>query len=166
VALLFELGSRAILGVLKARKIYVPMAPSDPPARIAYMLEDSQATLIVTNRQNVALARALASEILPVITMTTWTRASLPRIPPSPFRLTPLPTSCIPPDQQVSQRGCSTVTVMYYITSWGLPTNFVSVLRTARRSSDRMVSMGPSGISLGPCSMARLSFRSTSKQKG
>src|SRR5262245_61579730 len=37
----------ALLGVLKAGKIYVPLDPSYPRARIAYMLEDSQAALIV-----------------------------------------------------------------------------------------------------------------------
>ncbi|MFQ5853349.1 MAG: amino acid adenylation domain-containing protein, partial [Candidatus Binatia bacterium] len=52
----------AILGVLKAGKIYVPLLdPSFPKARIASMLEDSQAGLVVTSRQNVSLARELAS---------------------------------------------------------------------------------------------------------
>ena len=49
VGLLFEHGAMgivAIIGVLKARKIYVFLDPSYPPNRIAYMVEDSQASLI------------------------------------------------------------------------------------------------------------------------
>lgn len=46
VALLFEHGApaiTAILGALKAGKIYVPLDASVPPARINYMLDDSHA---------------------------------------------------------------------------------------------------------------------------
>jgi amino acid adenylation domain-containing protein len=50
----------AILGALKAGKIYVPLDPSYPYARTAYMLEDSQAGLIVTNDRNLPLAKQLA----------------------------------------------------------------------------------------------------------
>jgi amino acid adenylation domain-containing protein len=46
----------AILGVLKTGKMYVPLDPSLPRARLAYMLEDSQAGLIVTNGHNLASA--------------------------------------------------------------------------------------------------------------
>jgi amino acid adenylation domain-containing protein len=70
VALLFAPGAPAItamLGVLKAGKIYVPMTPSDPPARLAYLLEDSQAALLVTNCQHAASARPLTRERLPVL---------------------------------------------------------------------------------------------------
>ena len=70
VVLLFEPGAAAImaiLGALKAGKVYVPMTPSDPPARIAYMLEDSQAALLVTNHRNVGLARGLARETLALL---------------------------------------------------------------------------------------------------
>ena len=55
IALLLEHGVPAvvgILGVLKAGKIYAPLDPSYPRARLAYILEDSQAGLIVTNNQN------------------------------------------------------------------------------------------------------------------
>jgi len=46
----------AILGVLKAGKIYVPVDPSDPQARIAFMLEDSRAALILSDGDNIASA--------------------------------------------------------------------------------------------------------------
>ena len=52
----------AILGVLKAGKIYVPMDPSLPRARIAHMLEDSQAALLLTDRKNLVSARELAQD--------------------------------------------------------------------------------------------------------
>src|SRR5439155_3996037 len=57
VALLLDQGASAIaavFGVLKAGKIYVPLDPSYPFARIAYMLEDSQAPIVVTNSTNLA----------------------------------------------------------------------------------------------------------------
>jgi amino acid adenylation domain-containing protein len=63
IALLLEHGApaiAAILGTLKAGKIYVPLDPSYPPARLAYLLEDSQAAVLVTNTRNLLLARELA----------------------------------------------------------------------------------------------------------
>lgn len=50
----------AMLGVLKAGKFFVAMDPSLPKARIATLLEDSQATLLVTDRHHVALATQVA----------------------------------------------------------------------------------------------------------
>ena len=41
----------AMLGVLKAGGAYVPLDPTYPPQRLAYMLEDSQAAVVVTSRQ-------------------------------------------------------------------------------------------------------------------
>ncbi|MFC1716326.1 AMP-binding protein [Candidatus Poribacteria bacterium] len=62
IALLLEHGTPLItglLGVLKAGKIYTPLDPSFPQARNVYMLEDSQAGLIVTNNRNISLASGL-----------------------------------------------------------------------------------------------------------
>lgn len=59
VALLFDNGAAlfaAMLGVLKAGRFFVAVDPSLPKARIAILLEDSQATLVVTDRQYLALA--------------------------------------------------------------------------------------------------------------
>jgi amino acid adenylation domain-containing protein len=61
VALLLAQGApniAAILGVLKAGKFYVPLDPMYPPARLSYMLEDSQAHLIVTDAQHLPVAEA------------------------------------------------------------------------------------------------------------
>jgi amino acid adenylation domain-containing protein len=66
VALLLEqsdpLLAASILGILKAGKIYVPIDPSYPPARTTYVLEDSQAALIVTGSSNLSLAQDLAAD--------------------------------------------------------------------------------------------------------
>lgn len=65
IALLFEQGTQviaAILGVLKAGKIYAPLDPSHPPARLTCMLEDSQATLVVTNNKNFSLAHQITQD--------------------------------------------------------------------------------------------------------
>jgi amino acid adenylation domain-containing protein len=50
----------AILGVLKAGKIYVPLDPSHPRPRITSKLEDLPASLIVTNNRNLSLANESA----------------------------------------------------------------------------------------------------------
>jgi amino acid adenylation domain-containing protein len=63
IALLFEHGApviAAIFGVLKTGKFYVPLDPLYPRARNAYMLENTQASVLVTNNQNLSLARELA----------------------------------------------------------------------------------------------------------
>src|SRR5215212_7331058 len=70
IALLLEHGASmiaTILGVLKAGKVYVPLDPSFPYARNAYILEDSQAGLIVTNNENRSLAESLSENRHPLI---------------------------------------------------------------------------------------------------
>jgi non-ribosomal peptide synthetase component F len=63
VALLFEEGAfiiAAILGVLKAGKIYVPLDPAFPHARMEYMLENSEARLLLTNGKHLSQAHRVA----------------------------------------------------------------------------------------------------------
>ncbi|MBE7553881.1 MAG: amino acid adenylation domain-containing protein [Anaerolineales bacterium] len=70
VALLFDQSISLILtimGVLKAGKIYVPLEPSYPPERLTYILQDSQAGLILTDNKNLTLARQLAGQTCLVI---------------------------------------------------------------------------------------------------
>lgn len=65
IALLFEHGIdviAAIFGALKAGKFYVALDPSFPQERIAYILEDSQAGLILTNNRNLDLAQKLTKD--------------------------------------------------------------------------------------------------------
>ena len=62
VALLLDQGIpfiTGILGVLKAGKIFVPLDPDYPLVRNKYMLEDSQADYIVTNKRSFSLAAEL-----------------------------------------------------------------------------------------------------------
>ena len=50
----------AVLGVLKAGKIYVALDPSHPAARALKMLEDAQVGLIVTDKEHLSKGRELA----------------------------------------------------------------------------------------------------------
>ncbi|MBA2448197.1 MAG: non-ribosomal peptide synthetase [Chloroflexi bacterium] len=59
----------AMLGVLKAGHFYVPLDYSAPRARLAYILEDSQASLLVTNNQNLSAAEELAHDRLPLLNL-------------------------------------------------------------------------------------------------
>jgi len=63
VALLFGKDVRqyaAILAVLKAGKMYEVVEPSYPAARIRFILDDLQATLLVTDSAHLSLARSVA----------------------------------------------------------------------------------------------------------
>jgi non-ribosomal peptide synthetase component F len=48
-----------ILGVLKTGNFYVPLDPRYPKARNGYILENSRASLLLTDYQNLSLAREL-----------------------------------------------------------------------------------------------------------
>ena len=64
VALLLEqsgVAIAAVLGVVKAGKIYVPLDPSHSRTSLAAILEDSQTGIILTDSRNLALAKELAS---------------------------------------------------------------------------------------------------------
>lgn len=52
----------AMLGIVKAGKSYVPLDPNFPKDRLAYMLADSQSTIVLTNSENEALAIELTTE--------------------------------------------------------------------------------------------------------
>ena len=65
VALLLEDGPSAIgavLGILKARKIYMAIDPSNPTALIEGTLDDAQANVIITDNKNLALSIAVAAD--------------------------------------------------------------------------------------------------------
>lgn len=98
VALLFEHDAPMIvglLGALKARMTYVPLDPGYPEARLASMLENSEAWVLVTNGSNLELARRLARA-------TGWSSMSIARVPRAPrCRSRSIPTrspiSCVHP---------------------------------------------------------------------
>jgi amino acid adenylation domain-containing protein len=60
----------ALLGVLKAGKIYVALDPSQPATRALKMLEDAQAKLIVTDEENLSAGRELARRIGRVLNLS------------------------------------------------------------------------------------------------
>jgi amino acid adenylation domain-containing protein len=90
VALLMEHGAgliAAILAVLKTGKIYVSLDPSDSIERLAAMLADSRAKLLIADQANVGLAGSLAAgqlSILPVVDDFTAPSAhtSFPEVSP------------------------------------------------------------------------------------
>ena len=64
VALMFDHGapmSAGMLGALKGGKTYVPLDPDYPQMRLEFMLADSEAYVIVVDRNTVEAAQALAS---------------------------------------------------------------------------------------------------------
>jgi non-ribosomal peptide synthetase component F/thioesterase domain-containing protein/acyl carrier protein len=64
IAILFDHDAPMIagmLGALKAGKTYVPLDPNNPAERLAQIIEDSQATTLLTNSRNLALARDLTT---------------------------------------------------------------------------------------------------------
>src|SRR5262249_33622872 len=68
VVLLLEQGPAlvaAILGVLKARKVYVPLDPSFPPAHLASQIVDCGARLLLTSSRSRTVGRALVAELSP-----------------------------------------------------------------------------------------------------
>ena len=76
----------AILAVLKAGRIYVPFDPGYPSARMSYMLEDAEASLLVTNNRNLPLARELAGEHFRLLNIdeisTNLEGEECPKVPP------------------------------------------------------------------------------------
>ena len=70
VALLFEHDApmlAGIMGVLKAGKTYVPLAPDFPRSRLEYIVQDSPASAILTNEQNLSLAQTLINKTIRLI---------------------------------------------------------------------------------------------------
>jgi amino acid adenylation domain-containing protein len=72
IAVLSDHGAPVItgaLGTLKAAKIYVPLEPSYPNARLTYMLEDLQVGLIVTDNKYLSRAKVLAQNTLQLLNL-------------------------------------------------------------------------------------------------
>jgi amino acid adenylation domain-containing protein len=66
IALLFEHDAPMIagmLGALKAGKTYVPLDPNHPSERLAKIIEHSEATAVLTDSRNIALARQVWSAV-------------------------------------------------------------------------------------------------------
>jgi amino acid adenylation domain-containing protein len=93
LAILLEQGPQliaAMLGVLKAGHFYIALDPSYPLARLTYMLEDSQAVLLITHNPSLPLAYALASstrQILNIDHLPADVSAENPDLPSDPDSL-------------------------------------------------------------------------------
>ena len=100
----------------------MPLDPRYPLARIADMLEDSQASLMLTNHRNLPLARELAAdrllsvlnldELESSVAMMTWVFR---------FLRIHLPIFCIPPARPGIPREFITVTEASYTTLVTVP---------------------------------------------
>ena len=80
----------AMLGALKAGKAYVPLDPDIPSERTGYVVGDSEARLIVTDGQNIALARQTAPDGARVVNVDDLAASAAdgdPRLPIAPDRL-------------------------------------------------------------------------------
>jgi amino acid adenylation domain-containing protein len=83
IALLFEHDAPMVagmLGALSAGKTYVPLDPHHPKARLLEIIEHSQATLLLTNNKNLALASELTNANVRLINIdnTTLVNANSP----------------------------------------------------------------------------------------
>ena len=59
----------SLLGALKANKAYVPLDPSFPEERTSFMLQSSEAKLIVADETHYALARRISNDKVPILTL-------------------------------------------------------------------------------------------------
>lgn len=118
----------ALLGILKAGAAYVPIVASYPSARIEFMLEDTQAKIVVTQRSYAGLLPAGLQEFL---------LDDLPRLPVS----APLPVECSPADRAY---------VMYTSGSTGNPKGAEIPHRAIERltNNENCVPLGPGQIML------------------
>ena len=85
IALLFEHDAPMIagmLGALKAGRTYVPLDPRHPTVRLAQIVEHSEATALLTNSKNLALAHELANDGVRLINIDDVDTAA-PHIPPT-----------------------------------------------------------------------------------
>ncbi len=69
----------AMLGILKAGGAYLPLDPAFPPRRLAYMLDDSQARIIVTRRSLTDWLAEIAPAAAPEIVCIDDRQPSQPR---------------------------------------------------------------------------------------
>jgi amino acid adenylation domain-containing protein len=68
----------ALLGILKAGAAYVPLDPTYPPVRLAFMVEDSGVRVVLTRPEDGAQAEGLGAEVIDVVTACTEPRRPRP----------------------------------------------------------------------------------------
>ena len=134
IALMFDHDAgilAAILAVLKTGKFYVVLDPTYPRERLAYMVADSGAALIITDRKNFSAGSDLAGDEREVVSLDVvndgFSGENLEGIRqrmPSPCRSTPRVRRAIP-------RARCTRTKVFLSKCAILPTPGISVRTTA-----------------------------------
>ena len=108
IALLFDhdaLAIAAMLGVLKAGRLYVPLDPSYPGPRLEYILRDSTSRLLMTEGRHVALGHAMAGDRVHVLNVES---IDAPATNPDAARgRTVRRSSCTHPGPPATRRGSS-----------------------------------------------------------
>jgi amino acid adenylation domain-containing protein len=131
----------AILGVLKSGKFYVPLDPLLPSSRLAAILQDSQAGLVLTNSRNRALAAGIHGMALIDIDALDHAASEqdpgVPVRPDSPCWILYTSGSTGPP-KGVVQTNCN---VLHFIR------NYVTGLRLC--AEDRVSLLFSCGVNLG-----------------
>ena len=74
-----------LLGILKAGCAYVPLDPEYPPERLSYMLEDAQASVLLTGRRH---ARLFPQDAARILYLETLRPALLKESPENPVKIT------------------------------------------------------------------------------
>ncbi|HEY9068270.1 MAG TPA: amino acid adenylation domain-containing protein, partial [Burkholderiaceae bacterium] len=72
----------ALLGILKAGAGYLPVDTSFPPERLAFMLSDADACLIVTDERHAAAFASTSSSALPVLRVDDAAASAQPSLAP------------------------------------------------------------------------------------
>ena len=97
-----------LLGILKAGGAYVPLDPAYPAERLAYMLEDANPLVLLTQAR---LEAVLPAASMPVVLLDAdapgWAHQPATDLtpPPSASRPGTLPMSSTPRDRQAARRG-------------------------------------------------------------
>src|SRR4029453_14584318 len=136
VALLFRPGPSivtAILGVLKAGKIYVALDPTYPQPRTAYMLADSEARLLLTDTRPLALAGELAKDGQDVVDCDAIDPSTVTANLSEGISGTTPAFGLFTSGRRGPPKGCSTTTAMCSSRSGTTSATSASVLTTASR---------------------------------
>ena len=97
----------ASLGALKAGKPYAPVDISLPYGKAVQIVQDLQASLILTDNDHISLAHQLADNPAKVLNVEDLDAKCSPGIQDCPYRLIKLPTLTILPVPPGKPRGWS-----------------------------------------------------------
>jgi non-ribosomal peptide synthetase component F len=93
----------ATLGVLKAGGAYVPLDPAFPKERLAIIVEDTQAGVLVTRRELISIL-PLGAETVVYITIQRWSSKGV-KTPTTKSRPATWLMSCSPRDRPAAPKG-------------------------------------------------------------